>query len=114
MAVVQELIDTDADSLRYEIFTDGYESKLRVLKLTEADAGTYLCSAVYDIGASTGHVELKVITLLEPLKPFVAILAEVIVLVILILLYERHSSQKCNSATGKHYTNNRPPPRQAG
>lgn len=43
---------------------------------------------------------MKVITLWEPLKPFLAILVEVCVLVAAILLYERSQSKK-NCATGK-------------
>lgn len=43
---------------------------------------------------------MKVITLWEPLKPFLVILVEVMVLVAAILLYERSQSKK-NCATGK-------------
>lgn len=94
-----DLINTEADSLRYKIYQNqaGHQSKLTVLQLTEADAGTYLCNATFDIGASVGRVELRVITFLEPLKPFLAILVEVVVLVILILLYEKRSSQRQSS-----------------
>ncbi|XP_006790169.2 embigin [Neolamprologus brichardi] len=40
------------------------------------------------------HVELKIISFIEPLKPFLTILAEVIVLVTAILLYEKIHSRK--------------------
>lgn len=43
---------------------------------------------------------MKVITLWEPLKPFLVILVEVLVLVAAILLYERSQSKKY-CATGK-------------
>lgn len=42
---------------------------------------------------------LKVITIMEPLKPFIAILVEVLVLVAAILLYEKSQSKK-NLSTG--------------
>lgn len=41
---------------------------------------------------------LKVITFHEPLKPFVAIVVEVTVLVAAILLYEKTRSKKASSA----------------
>lgn len=41
---------------------------------------------------------LKVITMMEPLKPFIAILVEVTVLVTAILLCERTRSKKNNAA----------------
>ena len=57
--------------------------------LTEADAGTYYCGAVYDISVTLSRVNLRVITFLEPLKPFLVIVGEVLVLVAIILVYER-------------------------
>lgn len=43
----------------------------------------------------------KIINFLEPLKPFIAILVEVIILVAAILLYERNHSKKNNTAGGQ-------------
>ena len=80
---------------------EGYHSKLTVLLVNESDAGIYSCSAVFHIGASEGHVELRVITFIEPLKPFLAILVEVVVLVFLILVCEKRNSRKQNHS-GKH------------
>ncbi|XP_067084445.1 embigin [Osmerus mordax] len=94
----KELIDTGANASRHgmHVNAEGYHSKLTVLLVNESDAGIYSCSAVFHIGASEGHVELRVITFIEPLKPFLAILVEVVVLVFLILLCEKRNSRKQN------------------
>nr|XP_014016070.1 unnamed protein product [Salmo salar] len=94
----QELINATTDPLRYKISVDGNTTKLTVMNLTEEDSGVYVCSAIYNIKASVSRVEVRVITFMEPLKPFIAIVAEVIILVLLILLYERWSSQKSSNS----------------
>ncbi|KAK6312938.1 hypothetical protein J4Q44_G00162850 [Coregonus suidteri] len=94
----QELINATTDPLHYKIKVDGNATKLTVMNLTEGDSGVYVCSAVYDIKASVSRVDVRVITFMEPLKLFIAIVAEVIILV---LLYEWWSSRKSsNSPTG--------------
>ncbi|XP_072243594.1 embigin [Leuresthes tenuis] len=79
---------------RYEITSTKWKTRLQVINLTEADSGPYYCGAVYAISTSMSHVELKVITFMEPLKPFISILIEVVVLVTAILIYERNRSRK--------------------
>ncbi|XP_041793749.1 embigin [Chelmon rostratus] len=90
----KEQILPAAEPHRYEIKSEERETKLLVHNLTEADSGMYYCGAVYAISTAMGHVKLKVITFQEPLKPFIAIVLEVIVLVAAILLYERSQSKK--------------------
>ncbi|KAM7391246.1 hypothetical protein PAMP_021946 [Pampus punctatissimus] len=85
---------------RYEIKNEEGKTKLLVHNLMEADSGCYYCGAVYPISTTLSKVELKVITFHEPLKPFIAIMAEVIVLVVLILLYERFQSKKKDNVAG--------------
>ncbi|XP_037339001.2 embigin isoform X1 [Pungitius pungitius] len=82
----------------YVIRNEERKTKLVVQNLTEADGGLYYCGAVYTISTTMGHVELRVISFQEPLKPFVAIVIEVIVLVAAILLYERSGSKKTSAA----------------
>ncbi|XP_017267665.3 embigin [Kryptolebias marmoratus] len=94
----KEQINTTA-SKRFKIVSEERETKLKVKDLTLDDAGQYYCGAVYPIGTSVGQVELKVITFMEPLKPFITILIEVVVLVAAILLYERSRAKK-DSAEG--------------
>ncbi|XP_078107382.1 embigin isoform X1 [Sander vitreus] len=96
----KEQIFTAAEPLRYEIKNDERKTKLVVYNLTEADGGLYYCGAVYAINTTMGLVELKVINFTEPLKPFIAIVLEVIVLVVAIMFYERYQSKK-NYTAGK-------------
>nr|XP_020453856.1 embigin [Monopterus albus] len=88
-----------AEEPRYKIKNEDEKTKLVVHNLTEADSGLYYCGAVYAIATTKSPVKLKVITYWEPLKPFLAILAEVIVLVAIILLCEKSQSKK-DGATG--------------
>lgn len=85
---------------RYKIIKDGKKTKLLVHNLTESDSGVYYCGAVYGIATSMGHMQLRVITYYEPLKPFVGILVEVVVLVTVILLYEKTGSKKHGQSAG--------------
>lgn len=80
------------------IHKDGNKTSLKVMGLTGKDSGLFGCSAVYEIGSSEGHVKVKVLSYMVPLKPFLAIATEVIILVSLILVYERHTKKKKNLA----------------
>uniref|UniRef100_UPI0037E8012A embigin n=1 Tax=Semicossyphus pulcher TaxID=241346 RepID=UPI0037E8012A len=100
----KEQIFPAAEPQKYEIKNDDRKTKLLVHNLTEADSGLYYCGAVYAISTTMGHVELKVISFYEPLKPFIAIVVEVIVLVAAILLYERSQSKKDYTAAGNGTT----------
>ncbi|KAM9810539.1 embigin-like [Neosynchiropus ocellatus] len=90
--------DTEKEQIpvagRYKVKNEGRKTRLQVHNLTEDDSGYYHCGANYAIQIATSRVELKVITFYEPLKPFIAIIVEVIILVAVILLYERSQSGK--------------------
>ncbi|KAM3610841.1 uncharacterized protein V6R79_009494 [Siganus canaliculatus] len=90
----KEQIVPSAETHRYKIKNEENKTKLLIHNLTEADAGLYYCGAVYPLNTTLAHVELKVITIFEPLKPFIAIMIEVIILVAVILLYEKSQSKK--------------------
>ncbi|XP_032434655.1 embigin isoform X2 [Xiphophorus hellerii] len=89
---------TDKEQLfeaqRYDITVNGRNTKLKVKDVSEANSGVYHCAAVYNISTSTSKMHLKVITIWEPLKPFLSILVEVVILVTAILIYERSRSKK--------------------
>ncbi|XP_040195137.1 embigin [Rana temporaria] len=70
------------------------ETKLHISGLTEGDSGAYVCKAVYKTGESEGQVEVNVLSLMVPFKVFLAIVAEVAVLVGIILGYELLSKKK--------------------
>ncbi|NXN16902.1 EMB protein, partial [Indicator maculatus] len=67
---------------------------LKILKLTKEDDGVYQCEAAFELGKSVGTLKLKVLSLMVPLKPFLAIVAEVVVLVTIVFLYEMYSKKK--------------------
>ncbi|XP_056397968.1 embigin [Hyla sarda] len=84
------------DTKRYsELSTKLNETKLRISDLTESDSGGYACKADFgEIGESKGQVEIKVISYMVPLRIFLAIAAEVAILVIIIGVYEFISKRK--------------------
>ncbi|XP_009948830.1 PREDICTED: embigin, partial [Leptosomus discolor] len=67
---------------------------LKILKLTKEDDGVYWCEAAFELGKSKGKLKLKVLSLMVPLKPFLAIMAEVVILVTIVFLYEMYSKKK--------------------
>ncbi|NWX49127.1 EMB protein, partial [Steatornis caripensis] len=67
---------------------------LKILKLTEEDNGVYWCEAAFELGKSKGKLKLKVLSLMVPLKPFLAIVAEVVILVTIVFLYEVYMKRK--------------------
>ncbi|KAM4875817.1 embigin [Thomomys bottae] len=87
-------IDTHLDNKYVINGTHANETKLRIKQLLEDDKGIYYCHAVFQLGESEDHVELVVLSFLVPLKPFLAIVAEVFVLVTIILLCEIYTKKK--------------------
>lgn len=70
------------------------ETRLKIMHLSEEDQGSYWCRAIFQLGESEDHVELVVLSYLVPLKPFLAIAAEVVLLVTIILLCEMYFQKK--------------------
>uniref|UniRef100_A0A1A8BGR8 Embigin n=1 Tax=Nothobranchius kadleci TaxID=1051664 RepID=A0A1A8BGR8_NOTKA len=97
----KEQITVDVTPGHYEIINEKdektFKTKLKMRDLSDADSGVYYCGAVYPIGISMSRMELKVISFMEPVKPFLYILVEVVVLVAAVLLYERSQSKKSNT-----------------
>uniref|UniRef100_A0A663F546 Ig-like domain-containing protein n=1 Tax=Aquila chrysaetos chrysaetos TaxID=223781 RepID=A0A663F546_AQUCH len=75
---------------------------LKILKLTKEDDGVYWCEAAFELGRSKGNLKLKVLSLMVPLKPFLAIVAEVVILVTIVFLYEMYSKKK-EKCAGKSF-----------
>ncbi|NWW96732.1 EMB protein, partial [Rhynochetos jubatus] len=67
---------------------------LKIQKLTKEDDGAYWCEAAFELGKSKGKLKLKVLSFMVPLKPFLAIVAEAVTLVTVVLLYEIYSKKK--------------------
>ncbi|NXJ12799.1 EMB protein, partial [Odontophorus gujanensis] len=67
---------------------------LKILKLTKEDDGAYWCEAAFELGRSKGKLKLSILTLMVPLKPFLAIVAEVVILITIIFVFELYSKKK--------------------
>lgn len=80
---------------KYEILRPSASaSRLEIHRLTAADTGVYWCEAAFELGPSIVRFKMKVLSIAEPLKPFIAVVAEVAILVTTIGLYEVYSKRK--------------------
>lgn len=70
------------------------ETRLKIMQLSEEDQGSYWCHAIFQLGESEEHIELVVLSYLVPLKAFLAIAAEVVLLVAIILLCEMYTQKR--------------------
>ncbi|XP_039565946.1 embigin [Passer montanus] len=78
------------------------ENRLEIHKLTMEDSGEYWCEAAFELAGSKARFELRVLSIAEPLKPFIAAVAEVAILVTTIALYEMYSKKKAKGG-GKEF-----------
>ncbi|KAM9104112.1 embigin [Megaptera novaeangliae] len=80
------------------------ETRLKIMQLSEEDQGSYWCHAIFQLGESEEHIEVVVLSYWVPLKAFLGIAAEVVLLVAIILLCEMYTQKKKkHSDDGKEF-----------
>lgn len=77
-----------------QVKSNGTESSLLIRKAGADDKGEYTCSASNDFGEDAEIVQVRVKNALAALWPFLAIIAEVLILCVIILLYEKKCAKK--------------------
>ncbi|CAH8554745.1 unnamed protein product [Schistosoma turkestanicum] len=101
--VWERLVENENDPTRNKlvpvtnaIFKPHEGTKDAIMEWTDASnaTGFYMCTAKSDLGTDSLLLEVRIKSKLAPLWPFIGILAELVVLGIIILIYERAQAKR--------------------
>lgn len=84
--------EIDEDNEAFNIVKDQRHSKLTINPIAEEHKGLIMCTVNNEFGSHNSEFQLRVKNTLAALWPFLGICAEVLVLCVIILIYEK----KCN------------------
>jgi len=82
---------------KFKIVSTDNETVLTIMKVAEADKGEYHCRVKNRFGEHSEKLNLRVKDALAALWPFLAIVAEVVILCVILLVYEKKCSKKRNN-----------------
>lgn len=83
-----------ANDDKYKVVTEGNTTALTISRVQNEDRGEFQCELKNEFGEHVETIQVRVKDALAALWPFLAIVAEVIILCLIILIYEKKCSKK--------------------